>query len=245
MLLSCTGFSANDIPLPPRLPKLVLLDRDGVINQDVGSPGVLQTSQLELTEGAATAIGDLRRAGCHIAIVTNQSCVGKGLITETQLQNIHIKLNHILMEQDTDAKVDLENILFCTSVKNKSKKPADDDERMKPNPGMIVEACNLFSVEPRDCVLIGDTIRDLQAAMRGSIPTRILVETGYGRSIMKGRPCNRESCVELIDNNEYFERDILTEEGESENVSNPLPFYYTQSLRFAADWLLSTTHHPF
>ena len=102
-------FSANDIPLPPsRLPKVVLLDRDGVINHDGGALGVLRTSQLELTEGAASAIGDLRKAGCHhVAIVTNQSRVGKDLITEAQLQNIHVKLSHLLEEQDTDATVDL------------------------------------------------------------------------------------------------------------------------------------------
>ena len=230
MLLSSTGLLQSNfvVPTPPQVPKLFLLDRDGVINEDVGAPGVLKPSQLELTEGAASAIGDICRAGCHIAIVTNQSCVGKGLITEYELQKIHLKLIDLLVEQDVDAIVDPKNILFCTSVRSNIKV----DERMKPNPGMIKEACNLFNVEAEECVLIGDAIRDLQAAMRGNVPTRILVETGYGRSLMNGYSCNRESGVELIDENHLPNH-------ASVDIANIAPFYYTPNLRFAVDWLLS------
>ena len=105
---------------------------------------------------------------------------------------------------------------------------------MIPNPGMIFETCDLYIIETDDCVLIGDAIRDLQAAMGGSIPTHILVETGYGRSIMKGCHCNRDSFIELID------QCLIAEDVESESLSNILPCYCTPSLRSAAEWLLST-----
>ena len=241
-MLSSTGPLQNNfiVPLPPKLPKLVLLDRDGVINEDVGAPGVLKTSQLELTEGAASAIGDICRAGCHIAIVTNQSCVGKGLITEAQLQRIHLKLIDLLVEQDVDAIIHPKNILFCTSVKSNS----DTDERMKPSPGMVKEACNLFNVEAEDCVLIGDAIRDLQAAMRGNVPTRILVETGYGRSLMNGHSCSLECGVELVDENN-FQNDDSIDCDSVDTIADVVPFYYTPNLRFAVDWLLSDIKHCF
>jgi D-glycero-D-manno-heptose 1,7-bisphosphate phosphatase len=56
------------------MPKLVLLDRDGVINIDVGAPGVLQISDFCLTPTAGISVGHLKRSGCIVVVVTNQSC---------------------------------------------------------------------------------------------------------------------------------------------------------------------------
>ena len=162
-----------------KIPKLVLLDRDGVINEDVGYPGVLNASQLTLTPHAGQAIGKLKRAGCKIAIITNQSCVGKKLITEDKLVNeIHTAMKVLLTREDPEATID--HIFYCTSLKERG------DYRMKPNPGMIQEACEMFHVEPNDCIMIGDTLTDLKAAQLANVSLRILVETGYGYGIMNG-----------------------------------------------------------
>lgn len=164
--------ATSAFPAPPKRHdvRLVLLDRDGVVNEDVGSPGVLCPSQLRLTPNAADAIGRLCRAHFKVAIITNQSCVGKGLISEQKLDEIHQKLISMLQEHDKDAVWD--NMYICMSTM------AENDPRMKPSPGMIVEACGDFSVKPSECVFVGDTAGDLQAAKSAGVPYRVLVATG-------------------------------------------------------------------
>jgi D-glycero-D-manno-heptose 1,7-bisphosphate phosphatase len=157
----------------PRPARLVLLDRDGVVNQDVGSPGVVCLSQLELTPKAAEAIACLKQRGCQVVLVTNQSCVGKGLITRQELDSIHSRLQDMLRDEDKDAILD--DIYVCTSVNE------NNDPRMKPSPGMIVEAMNDARVEPHECIMIGDSLRDLHAAHAGGVFHKILVSTGEFR----------------------------------------------------------------
>lgn len=176
------------------LPKLVMLDRDGVINQDVGSPGVVHREQFELTPGAANAIGTLKRKGCQVVVITNQSCVGKGLLTLPELGEIHDKMEFLLKEQDDHAVID--RIYICTSIDN-------NDPRKKPNPGMIIEACRDFEVDPtiaHTVFFVGDTLTDLQAAKSAGVQHRILVETGYGFGLMGGKSASIPAkVVEEID----------------------------------------------
>ena len=162
------------------VPKLVLLDRDGVINEDVGSPGVTSADRFRLIDRAGKAIGDLKRSGCRVIVVTNQSCVGKGLLTESGLDDIHETMKELLVEQDPAAVID--RVYSCTSTKDM------EDPRMKPGPGMLLEAIRDADVSPKDCVLIGDTMSDLEAAARAGVLRRILVSTGYGRSIVGRSP---------------------------------------------------------
>lgn len=143
----------------------------GVVNQDVGSPGVVCPSQLELIPKAAEAIACLKQKGCQVVLVTNQSCVGKGLITRQELDFIHSRLKDMLRDEDKDAILD--DIYVCTSVNESNNNP-----RMKPNPGMIVEAMKDAHVEPHECIMIGDSLRDLQAAHAGGVFHKILVSTG-------------------------------------------------------------------
>ena len=243
----------NNIFQGGRLPSLVLLDRDGVINEDVGSPGVLHSSQLKLTPGAGSALGRLKRAGCKLALITNQSCVGKGLISEEDLVDDILKvMQDMLMEEDKDALLD--HMFYCTSVKDSG------DWRSKPNPGMVEEACAMFGIDPADCVMIGDAVRDLEAAASGGVPLRILVETGYGKGIMHGREASSSGIegeagsleLDLID--EQFCRkfqepigvhiylrtqqcDTEDEDHDPEPYISVLPFYYAKNLKSAVDWM--------
>ena len=175
---SITALSTSPFPSSPLLSlvrnssiKLVLLDRDGVINVDVGTPGVVDPSQLRLTDRAATAIGTLQRQGhCRVVLITNQSCVGKGLITLDELDRIHNQLQEKLLAEDSDARWD--TVYACCTTKSVP------DPRRKPRPGMILEACAEWGVDPADCVMIGDTLNDLRAAAAAGVSRRILVSTG-------------------------------------------------------------------
>ena len=213
---------AMHVASPPKtLPKLVLLDRDGVINQDVGAPGVISLNQLQLTEGAGAAIGSLKRAGCNVVMVTNQSCLGKKLLSESGLEEIQTKLQTMLLEEDADAQLD--RIYQCTSRKQ------DKDPRMKPNPGMVLEAIQNFQVSSDECIFIGDTFTDLQAAKAGGVSSRILVETGYGFGLMGKTSATMPPT--LVTNIYSLNGDV-----ESELVS-VTPFFYSSNLNQAVAWI--------
>lgn len=148
---------------------LVLLDRDGVLNENrddyVKSPG-----ELVMLPGAAAAVARLNAAGHRVAVCTNQSAVGRGIISLAMLERIHDALREHLAR--AGARIDL--LLACTDP------PWAASDRRKPGPGMLQEAMRQFRVAPHDTVMIGDDLVDLQAAARAGI-RRILVRTGKGR----------------------------------------------------------------
>jgi D-glycero-D-manno-heptose 1,7-bisphosphate phosphatase len=156
--------------------KLVLLDRDGVINRDC-LRSVKSKEEFCLLPRAAAAIKLLNEASVPIAVVTNQACVGRGDLSEEGLEEIHAYMKDLLKEEG--AFVD--HIFVCTSAD-----PAHPCR--KPNPGLLLEALKMFNVTYSDVVIIGDDLRDLEAGKAAECH-RILVQTGKGSDIVaKGLP---------------------------------------------------------
>ncbi len=149
-------------------PKLVLLDRDGVLNEDrddfIKNPG-----ELVMIPGSAEAVGKLTSAGIKTAIVTNQSGIGRGLFDEAMLQRIHERLRDETKRQGGH----FDAIFFCPDA------PEAAGPNRKPEPGMLRQAMAQFRASPGDCVMIGDSLRDLQAAQKAGC-RRVLVRTGNG-----------------------------------------------------------------
>ncbi len=152
---------------------LVLLDRDGVLNEDrpdfVKSP-----EELVFIPGALDAVADLTAAGHTIAVVTNQSCIGRGLITQETLDTIHAKLLSALSSKGGR----IEHIFVAPDA------PWEATENRKPGAGMVKAALSMFREQPGNAILIGDSKRDLQAA-RAAGCHRILVQTGKGQKTQK------------------------------------------------------------
>jgi D-glycero-D-manno-heptose 1,7-bisphosphate phosphatase len=148
--------------------KLVLLDRDGVINVNredyVKSPG-----ELVLVPGAAAALARLNREGMRVAVCTNQSCVGRGIVTADRLEQIHTHLRTLLAREG--ARIDA--IFVCPHA------PWERCTCRKPAPGLLREALRRFGAEAGETPMIGDALRDLQAAKAAGCP-RHLVRTGHG-----------------------------------------------------------------
>jgi D-glycero-D-manno-heptose 1,7-bisphosphate phosphatase len=148
--------------------KLVLLDRDGVLNEDradfVKAPG-----ELVLVPGAAAAVARLTGAGIRVAVCTNQSCVGRGIITADRLELIHAHLRNLLAREG--ARVDA--FFVCPHA------PWDNCECRKPSPGLLREALRWFNADAAATPMIGDALRDLRAAQAAGCP-RHLVRTGHG-----------------------------------------------------------------
>jgi D-glycero-D-manno-heptose 1,7-bisphosphate phosphatase len=148
---------------------LVLLDRDGVLNEN-RDDYVKSPAELVMLPGAAEAVARLNAAGHRVAVCSNQSAVGRGIVAPAMLERIHETLRDNLAR----AGARLDALLHCPDP------PWAASDRRKPGPGMLQEAMRQFRVGPHDCVMIGDDLVDLQAAARAGI-RRILVRTGKGR----------------------------------------------------------------
>jgi D-glycero-D-manno-heptose 1,7-bisphosphate phosphatase len=148
--------------------KLVILDRDGVINED--SPSFIKSPEEWMpTPGSLDAIATLNHAGFHVVIATNQSGVGRGLFDMATLNAIHEKLHRALAQ--AGGRVDA--IFYCPHA-------ADANcECRKPKPGMLRAIGERFNTPLQGVPAVGDSVRDLQsAAAVGALP--ILVRTGKG-----------------------------------------------------------------
>ena len=132
----------------------VFLDRDGTLNYD---PGYLKVSaDLKLLAGVGPALARLKRAGARLVVVTNQSGVGRGILTLKDLEAIHARLQGLL-EQEGAA---LDAIYFCPHH------PNDGCRCRKPNVGMVERAVSELQLDLQRSYLIGDHARDIQLANR-------------------------------------------------------------------------------
>lgn len=147
---------------------LVLIDRDGVLNAD-RPDGVRSPGELRMIPRAGEAVARLNRAGVRVAVVTNQSVVGRGVIDAATLEHIHNRLRDELAR--SGARLDA---IFVAP--DDPERPTD---RRKPGPGMLREALARFGEPAATTPMIGDALRDLEAAAAAGCP-RVLVRTGKG-----------------------------------------------------------------
>lgn len=151
--------------------KLILLDRDGVINVNYPQ-SVLHPNDMQLLPGSGSAIRLLNERGYKTCVVTNQSAVGRGQLTPDDLAVIHdCLLDHLAAE---GAFVD--HLIYCPDT------AVAPNYRRKPGPGMLLEAMALFDAAPEETIMIGDHIRDLEAAFIVGVH-RVLVLTGHGSNM--------------------------------------------------------------
>jgi heptosyltransferase-2 len=130
----------------------VFLDRDGTLNYD---PGYLKiAADLKLLAGVGPALARLKGAGAKLVVVTNQSGVGRGIVTLKDLEAIHARLQGILEQEDAA----LDAIYFCPHH------PDDGCRCRKPNVGMVERAVSELQLDLRRSYLIGDHARDIQLA---------------------------------------------------------------------------------
>lgn len=146
--------------------KLVILDRDGTINED-RDDYVKSPEEWEPLPGALEAIARLHQAGWHVVVATNQSGLGRGLFDVAALNAMHLKMNEGLVK--LGGRVDA--VFFCPHA------PEDGCDCRKPLPGLFVQIGQRFGVDLRGVPVVGDTLRDLQAGSAvGCAPH--LVRTG-------------------------------------------------------------------
>ena len=146
--------------------KLVILDRDGTINED-RDDFVKSADEWVALPGALEAIARLNHAGWHAVIATNQSGLARGLLGMTALNAIHIRMNRELATHG--GRIDA--VFFCPHG------PDDGCRCRKPLPGLVEMIGERYGVDLAEVHFVGDSLRDLQAgASAGCVPH--LVRTG-------------------------------------------------------------------
>lgn len=147
---------------------LVLLDRDGVINKDLPT-SVRSWADFTFIPSSLEAIADLCRKNLKTALVTNQAVVGRGDLSLKNLENIHKKM--LLALEEKGGHID--RLYYCIDT------TIEPNNRRKPAPGMLLEAFHDFNIPPQRTLMIGDALRDFQAAQRAGCDFA-LVRTGKG-----------------------------------------------------------------
>ncbi len=149
---------------------LVVLDRDGVINRD-SDTFIKSAAEWVPLPGSIEAIASLSKAGFTVAVARNQSGLSRGLFTRNALTAMHRKLRRLVANEGGHVA----RIVVCPHG------PGVGCDCRKPEPGLLTRLAKHFGVSPQGVPVIGDSLRDLEAAAAvGAMP--ILVRTGRGRS---------------------------------------------------------------
>lgn len=177
------------------------LDRDGVINRDLGTY-CYEIEKFEPIEGSIEAIADLRRKGFKIVIITDQGGIEKGIYTQEDVDTVHGHMLDLLGKAGCSS---IDGIYYSASSRK-------DDPFAKPNVGMF-KKCekDQKDIKFSEGYYVGDKMKDLKAAIKiGAKP--ILVRTGYGNETEKElnkftyRDIKRR--VKVYDNLAHFVREL-------------------------------------
>lgn len=152
---------------------IVLLDRDGVINKN-RDDHVTRWEDFRFLPRSLEAMAAMRRLGFRLAVVTNQSAVGRGLLTSEALGEIHRRMQ----AECASRGAAIEAVFACLHT------PWDGCDCRKPRPGLFHWAMAALDEPPEACVTIGDSLSDLRAAEAIGLPF-VLVRTGHGEETLR------------------------------------------------------------
>ena len=169
--------------------KHIILDRDGVINEDLWGY-VTNKEEFRPINGSLEAIKKLTMAGFNIVVATNQACISKKIIDEKQLQGVHDHMSFLVRE--AGGRIDY--IAFCPHS------PEDQCSCRKPETGLLDEIEKKLDCSLKKSFFIGDKESDILCASNyGCIP--LLVKTGYGEQTLSSRhrPPKERCFINLLD----------------------------------------------
>lgn len=155
----------------------VFLDRDGTLIENV--PYLDDPARLELFPDAAIALQRLRAAGFACVLVTNQSAIGRGRLTEARLAEIHDEMSRRLAAGGAG----LDAIYHCPvapAVDEPDPRLVEHPDR-KPGPGMLLRAAEALGLDLASSWMVGDSLSDVVAGWNAGCRGSILVRTGHGR----------------------------------------------------------------
>ena len=153
-------------------PAHVIVDRDGVLNEELADGWITSTDQWRWIPGSAEALRACAEHSVVVTVVTNQSGIGRGEVEAEDVAALHRWLGDELARM----AIPRPRIFVCPH------RPDDGCRCRKPAPGLVNDAIDAAGIDPNRCVLIGDDIGDIDAA-HGSGIDAVLVRTGKGGSV--------------------------------------------------------------
>lgn len=154
--------------------RAVFLDRDGTINKDVGYPDSFQS--IEIFPYSFEAVRQINKAGLLAVIITNQSGVGRGLIVEKDLRQIHRKFQDVFARH----KAHFDGIYYCPHyLHSPIPRYRQDCTCRKPLPGMALRAVSDLDIDMKKSYVVGDKVEDILFGLNIEAQP-VLVLTGFG-----------------------------------------------------------------
>jgi D-glycero-D-manno-heptose 1,7-bisphosphate phosphatase len=151
------------------LRRVVFLDRDGVINRD--SPVYVKSwTEFEFLPRSLRALANLTAHGFTVIVITNQSAVGRGLISAAGLERMHRRMCAAVAAHGGRIR----DIFFCPH------RPADRCRCRKPKPGLILRARQIHGIDLTTAIMVGDSAKDIACARSAGCRCALLVQTGNG-----------------------------------------------------------------
>ena len=158
--------------LDPERTRHLIVDRDGVLNEEPADGDYVRAPEaFRWVPGSLEALARLHAAGVRISVATNQSGVGRGVMTLADLDRIHAR-----MTREASAAGGAIDAIFCCPHA-----PGEGCACRKPAPGLVTAAIRASGIAPDATLLVGDAPRDLEAG-RGAGIAVALVRTGKGRA---------------------------------------------------------------
>jgi D-glycero-D-manno-heptose 1,7-bisphosphate phosphatase len=167
--------------------KLIILDRDGVINHD-SDDYIKSPDEWQPIDGSLEAIARLNHAGYTVAIASNQSGLARGYFDIEVLTAMHKKMDELLAK--IGGRIDA--VFYCPHG------PDDSCHCRKPKPGMLLDIGQRFNVSMRQVVFVGDSIADIKAANNAHAQA-VLVRTGKGIRTEKILQSENRSSIPVYD----------------------------------------------
>lgn len=163
--------------------KAIFLDRDGTLIEDPGY--INHPDQVELLDGVAEALIELKRMGYKLIVVTNQSAVARGIVSEQVLSQIHNRLKQLLAEKGAF----LDQIYYCPyHPEGVIAKYRKDSNCRKPNPGMLLAAADEMDIDLGQSWMIGNSSRDVEAGLRAGCKTILINRLSDYKQLQSGQP---------------------------------------------------------
>ncbi len=159
--------------------KAVFIDRDGTLIKDPGY--INDPDQVKLLSGASEALVELKEMGYKRVVVTNQSGVARGIVSEEVLKKIHERLKKLLAQEGAG----IDGLYYCPYHPDGAiEKYRAESENRKPNPGMILTAARQMDIDLNRSWVIGNSYRDIAAGQRAGCKT-ILINAAIDQTYRK------------------------------------------------------------
>jgi D-glycero-D-manno-heptose 1,7-bisphosphate phosphatase len=173
--LQADGIWCQQLRRPPAGPAL-FLDRDGTLIEE--RHYLRDPSEVHLLPGAAATVAAANQRGLAVVVVTNQSGIGRGLLSWQDFARVEARLAALL----SAGAAGLDLVLACPFHPAAAPYRVEEHPCRKPRPGMLLRAAELLDLDLAGSWIVGDKASDLAAGKAAGLAGGLLVETGYGRT---------------------------------------------------------------